>query len=515
MTTPSSPSIRPAQPAHARGRARLSGGVVALTAAGIVTVVHVFADSAVAEQEGEALPRFVPLDVAEWCAFAVLLVARVLTSTRARGSGLLPFLDLPLLGFALAVSGGSYALDPALVFGYVAALVLLEGARPERARTALALSFVAGLAVMAGVLDHHSRRQRSVAEARAEASLRARIDDLRRDHRPRIEELGEFLLSGIAGSPVLDTALANPHLFLAPEAYSLYGQRLSPARALLRALEEFLQRLATCRTLAALQEARRELESAESLAVANWLEAQQRWHVEEEEHSLHDELAALEKVWGSEQELLADLWPQLHGLELSVAELDSERLLLDEWRARERLRSLFGTLLLAAFAGFVMLLRDRLRHQVERVQQDRSAAEIALREREKEHWIAVTAGLTHGLGNDILAYDAFLDRALEALRGRDGVDPTTLERLEFVRESNRGRLGFLQFLESFARARKSAVEDELPLRPPSRRRPRSNFGEGPPSLGHRRNGRPPAKGNGPGRRSADRSLPRPAARDRT
>ena len=58
------------------------------------------------------------------------------------------------------------------------------------------------------------------------------------------------------------------------------------------------------------------------------------------------------------------------------------------------------------------------------------AAEVGAKEREKENWIALTAGLTHTIGNDILAYDAYGEEALDVIEEHDGEVPTTREALE-------------------------------------------------------------------------------------
>jgi hypothetical protein len=125
--------------------------------------------------------------------------------------------------------------------------------------------------------------------------------------------------------------------------------------------------------------------------------------------------------------------------------------------------ALAGSLLL--FAVVAIALRDRLAAAVRESEERRARRDVEASQQETEHWIAVTAGLTHGLGNDILAYDVWLREIERELAGVAVIPPRVRDRLRFLVESNRGRLGFLQFLDAFARQRQAAAGNAPP--PPS------------------------------------------------
>src|SRR5690606_1246051 len=149
---------------------------------------------------------------------------------------------------------------------------------------------------------------------------------------------------------------------------------------------------------------------------------------------------------------LDDVIQRLHALERQAAadrrefdRLTTERIAL--------------SILILATLSLVAALRRSFEREVLRREHERSERELQEKARETENWIALTAGLTHTIGNDILAYDAYGEEALEALAGlRDALPPEIERNLRFIVESNKARLGFIKFLDEFARARKDAAD---------------------------------------------------------
>jgi hypothetical protein len=131
------------------------------------------------------------------------------------------------------------------------------------------------------------------------------------------------------------------------------------------------------------------------------------------------------------------------------------------WQLKHDLRERIAmAILVLATLALVAGLRASFEREVKRREAARVVAEVARKEREKENWIALTAGLTHTIGNDILAYDAYGAEALELLGRMQPPPPDGVARaLKFIHESNKARMGFVKFLDEFARARKDALAE--------------------------------------------------------
>lgn len=403
----------------------------------------------------ELLAGVSPLDRLEWTLLALLAGARLLRALLPRRRLLEPLFDLPLLALLTATAGGSLApLDPALPLTYLAALALLRGtesgtATPRRLAVELLLGGLAGHLLV----QRHERALLDADLARVASAADEAAAELQRD--------GSSALATVAES----LAALDPREELAPLHAALVERDV--------ALQRFLATLAgdAGRAAPALAAARLALQVAEERATDRWFAARETLRATLEgnggaEGGGGGRVAAIESLdllresgANLRQELLARADALAHALERRDRRAADHA----EFLADSRWRRVALLVALLACAAVIVLLRQRMEAAVRDAEERRAQREIELAAAEKEHWIAVTAGLTHGLGNDIVAYDAWLAEAGRALAATPPLLMRAQERIGAVAASNRGRLAFLQFLDALARQRQIAAGDAPPL----------------------------------------------------
>lgn len=392
-----------------------------------------------------------------------------------------PLVDLPAIGVAFVLTGGPDSpLDPALLFVYALVAFLVE-------RTAGGLRglapYLVGMTALYGVVFAAAWSDAAEAAAERRADLERRKAELR---------------AAVKGSPVDVDSLRSRALALgrrlkrelalevskSGSAY-LAGRGAEPP-ALLADLEAAVQALAE-RDLA-LERAVEELdEEADPEAVERIRSSlgtvfprsetvldgvfARIVEVSEETSSrgvrfagrdlgewLARELLDEIQAYRSQQDALRS------GLEETLEAVVEEAVRRDEDAAlllrlgAERASTIALLLLTLALVGS---LRSEFERAVEKRESERARREVEERRRETENWIALTAGLTHSIGNDILAYESATAEALESLPS-DAPD-VVRDRLRFIRETNAARLSFVRFLGEFARMRKEG-ERSLPAR---------------------------------------------------
>ena len=386
------------------------------------------------------------LSVFEW--WVLLILGGLRTLALLRGARpLVPILDLPLLGFLIAATGGaSSPLDPTLGLAYVAALVFLRG--PEvapRSRRVLAVQLLLGLLGLHLLVTQHDARRLAQREQRAEARIATQLDELRGTHTQAIESLSGALAR-------LDAEASEG---------PLYGQLSAPLHEVQQTLHQVLLEQYALASEQELHFLGATLQAGLDDAFDRFFAARERYAEELRQGavgaSLQSDAESLELVRQSQ-------WDIRQELRFDFEVVERERNALREIRRRQsdlrrssmQRRAVIGTALLL-FTWLALRLRDRLTAAVTRAEERRGRREIELREEERNNWIALTAGLTHGIGNDILAYDIYLGELEQALAaGRPGAREKEL--VGFLQDSNRGRMAFLQFLEAFARQHKAGPE---------------------------------------------------------
>ncbi len=438
--------MKRAAPARA---AALLVGVVALGLLATQLLVRWRADGVAAGDRSplDLLASASALDRLEWLLLALLAVARLARAALPRRRLLEPALDLPLLALLAGSAGGSLSpLDPALPLTYLAALALLRSsesgtATPRRLACELLLGATAGHWLVQrherALLDHDlATVERSAALAAA-----AIADDGRR------------ALATVADS----LAALDPREELAPLQASLVDRDL--------ALQQFLAVLGSDAPLdeERLATARIALQLAEEQATDRWFVGREALRSATDDPRQRSAIESLDLLRESGANLRDELQKRAEELERSLLLLTQRAaahatFLRDSlWRRAALLAALL------ACAGVIVLLRERMEGAVRDAEERRAQREIQLAAQEKEHWIAVTAGLTHGLGNDIVAYDAWLCEASRLLAPPAAAPPRARDLIAAVAASNRGRLAFLQFLDALAHQRQSAAGDAPPL----------------------------------------------------
>ena len=407
----------------------------------------------------------------------ILIVARLLLSWRRR-QALVPWLDLPILGLVFVFTGGAQSpLDPALFFVYALLAFHVERA-PGGLRSNA--SFIGGVAVMYGLLLWHVREDAERAVGVLEVELDQEISERRAEQagagfdraaaERKYARLRELIDLDRAATPAVGDVP-----FFASGSGAAGGTVDDAAARLLDAIE---RRAAVLHeTLAGL---RADLGTEGAGALTDRLYEVMPATDEVNESVQDDLLAAADLVTTSEApapdrgDYHDWLWTEFFG-ELDVVFLQQEQVLtalVDETIAgvlslesyRDGLRRELDRLttervalaiLILATLSLVAALRRAFEREVERREQERTDRELSVKEREKENWIALTAGLTHTIGNDILAYDAYGEEALDAIEETELDLPPVLEQnLRFIVDSNKARMGFIKFLDEFARARK-------------------------------------------------------------
>ncbi len=105
---------------------------------------------------------------------------------------------------------------------------------------------------------------------------------------------------------------------------------------------------------------------------------------------------------------------------------------------------------------------ERMRLAQYQAQLARCQAEMAHegnRQREVLNWINLTAGLTHSIGNEVLAFHHYSQEILDYLDKAENVPEQIEESMEFIYDTNRARLGFINFLQEFAEMMKISAAD--------------------------------------------------------
>lgn len=151
-------------------------------------------------------------------------------------------------------------------------------------------------------------------------------------------------------------------------------------------------------------------------------------------------------------------WPQQQLHDFIRREYRDSRVWRWELR-QDQLTFLVERMGIAILVMAALSITAALRFRFEDEVRAREAARVASEQAEKENWIALTAGLTHTIGNEILAYDAYAEEALDAAEGAEVPIPEVIQHnLRFIYENNKARLGFIKFLDEFARTRKNVLE---------------------------------------------------------
>lgn len=412
----------------------------------------------------------------------LLVAARLLLFWRWRRP-LVPWLDLPILGLLFVFTGAATSpLDPALFFVYALLAFHLEPS-PGGVRTMA--SFIGGIFVMYGFLFWHVRDDGRRVLADLRADLAETIEERRRERRgdefDRAEAAGRYarLREAIDADREAYPAVREESYFAPADALPADAPSLDRAAA--RTFDAIERRQeALRRTLAGL---RADLGSPAANALTEELAAV----FPETDTTLGLErdalLEAVDRITTSplrkpeRVDYQAWLDDRLFGeLDARLAQQDEVRAALDDVIARlheldfrrvadrKELNRLITervalAILILATLSLVAALRRGFEREVERREQERADRELAEKARETENWIALTAGLTHTIGNDILAYDAYGEEALDALEELEGeVPPEISHNVRFIVDSNKARLGFIKFLDEFARARKESAD---------------------------------------------------------
>lgn len=387
------------------------------------------------------------LSVGEWTGLGVLVLLRSLFLLRRVPPRLVPALDLMLFAPLIAVSGGSTSpLDPTLPLAYLMAVILLRGTEVRRrTRWLLVAQLLVGLVGLHGMVTNHDNARLARSEQAEELRLQATADGLRRLVAEPIAQNEASLRALDAGREDGDegTRAEEPH----------YRALALPLEEAQEELQQFVETLHPNLTPAQLGQASARLQQALDQAFQDYFDVRERLREEDLSSSFQMDATSLEAV----RQTLFSIRQELR---LELGELDARVALLGRIRERQASlqrssqtrRATIGAALLL-FSLLTLSLRDRLRTAILASEHEQHHRALAAEEQEKNNWIALTAGLTHGLGNDILAYDAYLSAVLTDLT-RGEVGEESVSQLQIMRDSNRGRLGFLQFLEAFARQRK-------------------------------------------------------------
>ncbi len=98
-------------------------------------------------------------------------------------------------------------------------------------------------------------------------------------------------------------------------------------------------------------------------------------------------------------------------------------------------------------------------YQMQQARREAASAQEDHREREVDNWINLTAGLTHSIGNEVLAFHHYSQEILDYLETAKDVPEQIEQSMEFIHDTNRARLGFINFLQEFAEMMKSSGAD--------------------------------------------------------
>lgn len=432
----------------------------------------------------------------EYVLFAVLGVARAAWFWR-RGRRLQPLIDLPLLGLVFVFTGGTESpLDPALFLVYALLAFYLERKPRRRLGARYYANFLGGFLGMYGVLiGDVALSQRDYA-----ATERARLDELGSRLAPSFDGVGivreQVMKRFRAARARIDHSFASDAAVKSVRYFRPWNEQLDPmtAEPVLDFDFETLQVAPLERRADALRSAvprlTAALSPAEATEIVDGLGAVFDATAEALDTSSRRLSDALSQVALNRGELGSDpmviYWSDVLSSAEPYSELEtiadrqtSARADVEDFCARvlaladrkeQDRRALLALLservsmaiLVLATLSLMAGLRHTFEEEVARREAARAEVEVAQQEREKDNWIALTAGLTHTIGNDILAYDAYAEEALDALDASEAPVPDTVRRnLKFIHDSNKARLAFIKFLDEFARARKVALGNDV------------------------------------------------------
>lgn len=422
--------------------------------------------------------------------FAVAISIRVLWLRRS-GAALHPLIDLPVIGLVFLVTGGvNSPFDPALYFIYALLASYLERQPRRMATTRYVVGFVGGFLVMYAmvyvqlVIGQNERLAAAAAEvdqARAEVLKRVSfVEDLSADAKQSARARLSEAISDLSARTWIDSADPYFRADVAPSADSIHRdleiefEAIESRREILERAIADLMPTRTWSELATIEHALGEA-IARSRAELDEIDARISSRIREAS-AVPKGIIPAEPVVAeaSEARIRETAFRVVEQIQLAQ-ERAARELSSFAWRtlkpfkddqestadARRRMwieRSSLAALLLAALV-LITSLRTHYESEVRRRETARSEQELARRQEETENWIALTAGFTHTIGNDILAYDAFSEEALALLAPHRSDLPADIERnLRFIRHSNKQRLGFIKFLEEFGRMRKLRLE---------------------------------------------------------
>lgn len=398
------------------------------------------------------------------------LALRLLLLFTAFGRHLRPILDLPLLGLVFAATGSRQSpLDPALFLIYTLLIFYLEPEPHRRLAWGYYWSFLAGFLGMYGILLLTVRHEQAVEWTRLCSEVDAQADEYRKSVPDALYRAGGLAVAAAdwtdqAGDLRLDaSAVAVREQFL--RDLKRYQDMLDESSAL---LEQLAPRLSS----------QADSEAALSAGLARFwqLDGRMTDHVGVLGQSLESLSAALVEdpagqTWVRQGlELLDDLVVRTTRLrdlatrftkflDVNLRGLRDNRDAFREQIARLVMERFAVAILVMATLSLLAGLRYRYEEEVQTREAARSDLELQQRTQETENWIALTAGLTHSIGNDILAYDAYAEEALDAIDLQpDAVPAVVTHNLRFIHETNRARMSFIKFLDEFARTRKAKLE---------------------------------------------------------
>jgi hypothetical protein len=396
-----------------------------------------------------------------------------------------PWIDLPLLGLVFVATGGEDSpFDPALFLVYSLVALFLEREPGRLATPRFAALYGAGVVAMYAILVLFVAREHRERIAAQRAPLRVRAADPELAPPPIVLEAAT-----IEGEVTLalrklrdEGALRETDRYFDPASDSGFIADVRKWVAVLEARQAALRAGRAALTgdndidsvlsaehalSAAFAATRRELVTLD----ARWRSALEDAVVQrsvvvvtsESLSALAAETTLIEAGLGRFEEVENAQDRAASALsKFALGDLASfERLEVDLEASRRSLVIERTSLAILAFATLALVagLRAHYEEDVRRREAARVARDLERKQQETDNWIALTAGYTHTIGNDILAYDAVTEEALDALAAADGKSPQVVaENLRFIRASNKQRVGFIRFLDEFARMRKQRLE---------------------------------------------------------
>lgn len=439
------------------------------------------------------LPEF-SLYPHEFFLLPLLASIRLIWALRTRRR-LWPLIDLPLIGLLFVFTGADDSpLDPALFLVYVLVGLYVERVPRRRYRWTYLVAFLVGIVGMYALVVAHVRLDQAAKLDLAREAIGRQMDLVRQGLADRsvdseathavyeavrteistwaeqdiILRQNTFLFAGPSG----EAGLPQPVRTLAPfdVEYRRAESAIEERQRLLVEAGTAIRVDLDADTASAIRERLgtqfEELRSIISTSIERITTAVNDLTTADETRAFYtawvpryvralvfsDLVHPLENATTQQQNVRAEIEAFVE----AVYRADAIEQALPEDLQRLLTERLAMVLLVLAALSLVAALSAHYEGEVAR----REATKTEIEEREKENWIALTAGLTHTIGNDILAYDAYAQEAIDVLSGRKDVPPEAERNVRFILESNKARLAFIKFLDEFARARKAALEGD-------------------------------------------------------